>query len=62
VAYGPGFYQTILAEEVKTAPGALRAYEGFYTYDSGIAYQMLSLLHSAFPEQVAMPLPPEQLS
>jgi hypothetical protein len=61
VAYGPGFYQTLLAEEIQTEPGLPRTYEGFYTFDPGIAYQMLSLLHQTFPQQVAMPLLPEQL-
>jgi len=62
VAYGPGLFKTLLAEEVKGETPHDRAYEGFFTFDPSVAYQMLSLLHQAFPQSVPQPTAPEELT
>ncbi len=58
IAYGPGIYMTLLAEEI-FAEGRDRAYEGFYTFQATTAFQVISILHQMFPERVPAPLPPE---
>jgi hypothetical protein len=50
-----------LAEEVKGETPQDRAYEGFFTFDPSVAYQMLSRLHQAYPQTVPQPRPPEEL-
>ncbi len=37
-------------------------YEGFYTFESDTAYQVLTVLHQLFPEQVQSPTMPELLA
>ncbi|MCK6625695.1 MAG: hypothetical protein L6R45_11035 [Anaerolineae bacterium] len=61
VAYGAGFGMTLLAEEVPSLTDADRYYEGFYTFEPDIAYQMVRILHQSYPDQVPPPLSPEQL-
>lgn len=62
VAYGPGIGMTLLAEEVPSLTGADRYYEGFYTFEPDITYQMIRILHQSYPGQVPPPLSPEQNS
>jgi hypothetical protein len=62
VAYGPGIGMSLLAEEISALAGTDRYYEGFYTFDQDIAYQLIAILHRIYPQQVPQPLPPEQLT
>ncbi len=61
IGYGAGFSMTLLAEEVGTPKdtGEARLYEGFYTFDSNIAYKLLIVLHQMFPAQIPHPTMPE---
>lgn len=59
ISYGPGLGMTLLAEEVPPLAGGSRHYEGFYTFEQDVAYQLISILHKIYPEQVPVPLPPE---
>ncbi len=59
VAYGPGFHQTLLAQEIKSLQGDDRYYEGFYTFDINITYQLLLVLHQLYPKEIKSPTPPE---
>lgn len=64
VAYGPGLHMTLLAEEIvpeNPVEGESRLYEGFYTFDPDTAYQLISILHQSYPQDVAAPTPPELL-
>ena len=64
VAYGPGIYMTLLAEEITPedrVEGEPRLYEGFYTFEPDTAYQLLSVLHQSYPKDVSAPTPPELL-
>jgi len=64
VAYGPGISMTLLAEEItpeNPIEGESRLYEGFYTFDPATAYQLLSILHQSYPQEVPAPIPPEKL-
>lgn len=64
VAYGPGISMTLLAEEIqpkKSIEGETRLYEGFYTFAPDTAYQLLSILHQSYPQDVPAPVPPERL-
>jgi len=58
VAYGPGIYATLLAEEIAPEEGQ-RFYEGFYTFEPNAAFQIISLLHHMFPTQVPPPIAPQ---
>ncbi|MFN8410782.1 MAG: DICT sensory domain-containing protein [Anaerolineales bacterium] len=59
VAYGPGIYATLLAEEI--APeNDQRLYEGFYTFEPETAYQVIAILHQMFPAQIPAPITPIQ--
>ncbi len=58
IAYGPGIYMTLLAEEI-FSDGQERAYEGFYTFQAATAFQVISILHQMFPNRVLAPTPPE---
>ena len=58
VAYGPGIYATLLAEEIDPEEGQ-RFYEGFYTFEPNAAFQIISLLHHMFPTQVSPPIAPQ---
>jgi DICT domain-containing protein len=60
IAYGAGVGMTLLAEEVPSLTGADRYYEGFYTFEPDVAYQVVRILHQSYPNQVAQPLSPEQ--
>ena len=59
VAYGPGIHQTLLAQEVPSMHGDERYYEGFYTFETDTAYQLLTVLHRLYPAQVPTPTAPE---
>ena len=62
IAYGPGISATLLAEEITPEdrlPGEPRMYEGFYTFEADTAYQVLTVLHQLFPENVPAPIIPE---
>jgi hypothetical protein len=63
IAYGPGVHMTLLAEEIniERLPHEPRMYEGFYTFDPNLAYKVLNVLHTIFPEQVPVPVLPELL-
>ncbi|GAB4428853.1 MAG: hypothetical protein Kow0031_09180 [Anaerolineae bacterium] len=62
IAYGPGIGMTLLAEEIPSMAGQDRYYEGFYTFEQNVAYQLISILHKIYPAQVSAPIPPEALS
>ncbi|MFT3892549.1 MAG: hypothetical protein QM730_13010 [Anaerolineales bacterium] len=65
IAYGPGISATLLAEEITPAerlPGEPRMYEGFYTFEQDTAYQVLSVLHQLYPQQVPSPAIPELMN
>jgi hypothetical protein len=59
VSYGPGVGMTLLAEEVSALSGNDRYYEGFYTFEIDVAYQMAAILHHIYPEAVPTPTAPE---
>jgi len=59
VAYGPGVGMALLAEEVAALDGEDRYYEGFYTFEQDVAYQIIAILHQIYPQQVPAPKPPE---
>lgn len=58
VAYGEGIYATLLAEEIDPEDSQ-RLYEGFFTFGSETAFQIISLLHHMFPTQISEPIAPE---
>lgn len=60
IAYGPGLAMTLLAREIPSLDGSGRYYEGFYTFEGEIAYQVLMILHILFPADVPMPSRPEE--
>jgi len=61
VAYGPGIGMSLLAEEIPALAGSDRYYEGFYTFEQDVAYQLIAILHRIYPQRVPQPVPPEQL-
>lgn len=64
IAYGPGISAALLAEEItpeNRLPGEPRMYEGFYTFETDTAYQLIMLMHQMFPEQVPQPIAPEKI-
>ena len=61
VSYGPGVGMALLAEEVSALDGGDRYYEGFYTFEQDVAYQIIAILHQIYPEQVPAPKAPELL-
>ncbi len=61
VAYGPGVGTALLAEEVSSLAGEDRYYEGFYTFEQDVAYQIIAILHQIYPQQVPAPKAPELL-
>lgn len=61
VAYGPGVHKTLLAQEIPALDGDERYYEGFYTFQPDVAYQMSAILHQLYPEQIPVPVAPELL-
>ena len=62
VAYGPGVGMSLLAEEVSALTGEDRYYEGFYTFEADVAYQIIAILHQLYPQSVPRPLLPDLLS
>lgn len=62
VAYGPGVGMTLVAEEVPALAGPDRYYEGFYTFELDVAYQVHAILHRVYPKFVPQPLSPEQMA
>lgn len=64
IAYGAGISATLLAEEITLAnrlPGEPRIYEGFYTFEADTAYQVITMLHQLYPNEVPSPIIPEML-
>jgi hypothetical protein len=61
IAYGPGLSMCLLAREIPALDGQGRFYEGFYTFEPTVAYEVLYMLHLAFPKQVPVPTPVEEL-
>jgi len=59
VAYGPGIYATLLAKEITPEDGQ-RLYEGFFTFETRTAYQIIAVLHQMFPAQIPEPVPPAE--
>lgn len=59
VAYGPGIYMSLLAEEISNGDEE-RIYEGFYTFEPQTAFQIISILHQMFPAQISSPVSPEE--
>jgi hypothetical protein len=62
VIYGPGVSMSLLAEEVASLGGSDRYYEGFYTFESDVAYQIITILHRSYPTLIPKPLSPEQFT
>ena len=62
VIYGPGISMSLLAEEVASLGGPDRYYEGFYTFESDVAYQIITILHRSYPGRIPKPMPPEQFT
>ena len=62
VAYGPGIGMALLAEEIPPLEDSDRYYEGFYTFDLDIAYQIIAILNRIYPDKIPRPVRPEQLS
>ena len=60
VAYGAGIGMSLLAEEVPSLTGQDRYYEGFYTFEPDVAYQIIRILHQNYPALVPQPLSPEE--
>jgi hypothetical protein len=58
VAYGAGSGLSLLAEQVSALSGEDRYYEGFYSFEPEVAYQLVAILHHAFPDQVPLPAAP----
>jgi DICT domain-containing protein len=61
VAYGAGIGMSLLAEEVPSLTGEDRYYEGFYTFEPDVAYQIIQVLHQTYPTLVPKPLSSEEL-
>ncbi|WP_041455028.1 DICT sensory domain-containing protein [Anaerolinea thermophila] len=62
VAYAPELSMTLVAEEISSPiPSSQRIYEGFYTFETDVAYKVLNLMHQIFPAQIPAPIPPELL-
>lgn len=61
IAYGPGLSMSLLALEVPSLNRSGRYYEGFYTFEPDIAYQLTMILHLLFPNEVPLPRRPEAL-
>lgn len=64
VAYGAGLSAALLAEEITPTdrlPDEPRMYEGFYTFETDTAYQILMLLNQMFPKQVPISISPEKI-
>lgn len=62
IAYGLGVHMSLVAEELyptERLPGEERVYEGFYTFDPVIAFQLVNLMHQMYPQFVPAPTPPE---
>lgn len=59
VAYGPGIYAVLLAKEITPESGQ-RLYEGFFTFESQTAYQIISILSQMFPVQIPNPILPSE--
>ncbi len=59
VAYGPGIYSCLLAKEIDPQAGQ-RIYEGFFTFETQTAYQIIFILSQMFPAQVPTPVPPSE--
>ncbi len=57
VAYGNGIHMSLLAQEIPAMSGDERYYEGFYTFKADVAYQLISILHQIYPQQVPAPMP-----
>ena len=57
VAYGNGIHMSLLAQEIPAMSGNERYYEGFYTFKPDVAYQLISILHQIYPQQVPAPKP-----
>ena len=61
VAYGPGIGMSLLAEEIPSLYGNERYYEGFFTFEPEVAYQLLAILHQTYPNDVKLPISPEMM-
>ncbi len=64
IAYGPGVSAALLAEEITPKdrlPGEPRMYEGFYTFEAGTSFQILTLLNQMFPREVPIPVSPDSI-
>jgi hypothetical protein len=58
-AYGAGMSMSLLAEQVSALSGDDRYYEGFYTFEPEVAFQIVSILHEIFPDTVPLPESPD---
>ncbi|NDJ53356.1 MAG: hypothetical protein GYB68_09770, partial [Chloroflexi bacterium] len=59
VAYGPGISMTLLAQEIPGRSKRSRMYEGFYTFEPAIAFDVAQIMHDIFPTQVPKPTRPD---
>jgi hypothetical protein len=60
VAYGPAISMSLLAEQVSALSGDELYYEGFYSFEPEVAYQIVSILHEIFPDSVPLPASPDE--
>jgi hypothetical protein len=61
VAFGPGIGMSLLAEKISSLRGNERYYEGFFTFEPGIAYQLLAILHQNYSNDIILPISPEMM-
>jgi hypothetical protein len=62
VLYGPGVGMALMAEEIPALAGSDRYYEGFYTFELTVAFQLLTILHQINPDRIPVPPSPEQMT
>lgn len=61
VAYGEGISKMLLAHEIPSLAGEDRYYEGFYTFNPHAVYELLQILHQAYPLHIPKPARPEKM-
>lgn len=61
IAYGPGLSMSLVAREIPGVFHKARYYEGFYTFEQGVAYQLILIFHMLFPNEIPLPIHPEMM-
>ena len=47
---------SLLAQEISTLQGNSRYYEGFYTFEKEITYELISILSQIYPREIPKPI------